>query len=98
MYMADHRLTSTLFLVTYKLGITNNNRGWHAEWFTIGNHMKFLLARLGRQPNIKLSNWEEAPTNQEPAKVVALMIEIDNLKKNVLIAQAVVINFIYRNI
>jgi hypothetical protein len=36
---------------------------------------------------VTLPSWEEAPTNQESTKVVALMIEIASLKKNGLTAQ-----------
>jgi hypothetical protein len=57
--------------------------------------MNSLLAHLGRQPNVKLPSWEEAPTDQESVEVVALMVEITTLKENGLTTQALVIDFVY---
>jgi hypothetical protein len=60
--------------------------------------MNSLLAHLGRQPNVRLPSWEEAPTDLEFVEVVALMTEIATLKKNDLTTQVVVIDFVYHNI
>jgi hypothetical protein len=60
--------------------------------------MNSLSTHLGRQPNVRLPSWEEAPTDLEFVEVVALMTEIATLKKNDLTTQVDVIDFVYRNI
>lgn len=80
--------------------LKDNNRVWHmhTEWFTIINHEYSLPTQSGKQPKTKFPNWEEAPTDQEIAEVVALLTKISSLRDNGLTAQAVVIDFIFLNL
>jgi hypothetical protein len=47
---------------------------------------------------MRLASWIEGPTDSESTKVAALMNEITSLKSRGLTVQAVVIDFVYRNI
>lgn len=76
----------------------DNNKCWHFELFTLEKHNKSLPARLGRQPDVRLDSWIEGPTNLESIEIIALIIEIANLKGRGLTAQAMLIDFIYCNI
>jgi hypothetical protein len=73
-------------------------KGWHLEWFTMENHNKSLPSRLGRQPDIRTPSWTEAPTDSELAESRVLLAEICALKDRGLTAEAVVADFVLKNI
>jgi hypothetical protein len=44
------------------------------------NHHKSLLARSGRQPDVRTPSWTEVPTNSEVTEARILLAEISVLK------------------
>jgi hypothetical protein len=62
---------------------------WYKFW---------ALHCFGRQPNVRVTSWIEAPTDSEVAKVKMLLAEIASLKDRCLIAEVVVIDFDFKNI
>jgi hypothetical protein len=72
-------------------------KGWRLEWFTMENHRK-SLPRLGRQPDIRMPSWLESPTFSEVAKAKMLLTKICSLKDTGLTAEAVVADFVFKNI
>jgi hypothetical protein len=62
------------------------------------NHNKSLPARSGRQPDVHVPSWIEAPTNFEVVEAKVLLAEIAGLKDRGLIAEVVVIDFVFNNI
>jgi hypothetical protein len=69
--------------------LKDSNKGWRYEWFTLENYNNSL-------PNGSLCL--EGSTDLESTEITALMIKIANIKGRGLIAQAVVIDFVYCNI
>jgi hypothetical protein len=57
-----------------------------------------LLARSKRQPDVRMSSWIEAPTDSKFVETKILLVEIAKLKDRGLIAEDVVIDFIFKNI
>jgi hypothetical protein len=62
------------------------------------NHNNSLPARSGRQPDIQTPNWTEVPTDLELAESRVLLAEICVLKDKGLTVEAVVVDFIFKNI
>jgi hypothetical protein len=73
-------------------------KGWRFEWFTMENHNKSLPARSTRQLDVQVPSWVEAPTDLEVAEAKILLAEIAGLKDRGLTAEAVVIDFVFKNI
>jgi hypothetical protein len=73
-------------------------KGWRLEWFIVENHGKSLPPRSGRQPDVRASSWIESPTDLEVAKARVLLAEVGLLKERGLTAEAVVTDFVFKNI
>jgi hypothetical protein len=73
-------------------------KGWRLEWFIVENHGKSLPPRSGRQPDVRASSWIESPTDLEVTEVKVLLAEICLLKERGLTAEAVVADFVFKNI
>jgi hypothetical protein len=73
-------------------------KGWRLEWFIIENHDKSLPPRSGRQPDVCAPSWTESPTDLEITEAKVLLAEIGLLKKRGLTAEAVVADFVFKNI
>jgi hypothetical protein len=73
-------------------------KGWRFKWFTMENHKKSLPARSGRQPDVRVSCWIDAPTDSEVVEAKILLVEIAGLKDKGLTTEAVVIDFVFKNI
>jgi hypothetical protein len=73
-------------------------KGWRLEWFIVENHGNSLPPRSGRQPDVRTPSWTESPTDQEVAEAGALLAEVGLLKERGLTAEAVVANFVFKNI
>jgi hypothetical protein len=73
-------------------------KGWRFEWFIVENHGKFLPPRSGRQPDVRAPSWTESPTDLEIAEARVLLAEVGLLKERGLTAEAVVADFVFKNI
>ena len=73
-------------------------KGWRFEWFTMENHNDSLPARSERQPDVHVPSWMEAPTNSEVAKAKVLLAKIAGLNDRGLTVEAVVTDFVFKNI
>jgi hypothetical protein len=73
-------------------------KGWRLEWFIVENHGNSLPPRSGRQPDVRTPSWTESPTDLEVAKAGALLAEVGLLKERGLTVEAVVADFIFKNI
>jgi hypothetical protein len=73
-------------------------KGWRMEWFIVENHRNSLPPRSGRQPDVRTPSWTESPTDLEVAEAGALLAEVGLLKERGLTAEAVVIDFVSKNI
>jgi hypothetical protein len=73
-------------------------KGWRLEWFIVENHGNSLPPRSGRQPDVRTPSWTESPTDQDVAEAGALLAEIGLLKERGLTAEAVVADFVFKNI
>jgi hypothetical protein len=62
------------------------------------NHKKSLLARSGRQLDVRTPSWTEVPTDSELAESRMLLAKICVLKNIGLTAKAVVVDFVFKNI
>jgi hypothetical protein len=62
------------------------------------NHNKFLPARSGRQPDVWVSSWIEAPTDSMVVEARILLAEVVGLKDTCLITEATIIDFVFKNI
>jgi hypothetical protein len=62
------------------------------------NHGNSLLPRSGRQPDVRTPSWIESSTDQEVAEAGVLLAEVGLLKERGLTAEAVVANFVFKNI
>jgi hypothetical protein len=54
--------------------------------------------RSGRQPGVRIPNWVESPTSLEVMEARVLLAEIYLLKERALTTEAVVADFIFKNI
>jgi hypothetical protein len=73
-------------------------KGWRLEWFIVENHVNSLPPRSGRQPDVRTPSWTESPTDQDVAKARVLLAEVGLLKERGLTAEAVVADFVFKNI
>jgi hypothetical protein len=78
--------------------LKDNIKGWRLEWFTMENHNKSLPPRSRRQPDVRTPNWTESPIALELAESRVLLAEICALKDKGLTTEAVVANFVFKNI
>jgi hypothetical protein len=77
--------------------LKDNIKGWRLEWFIMENHGN-SLPRSGRQPDVRTPSWTESPTDLEVAEAGALLAEVGLLKEKGLTAEAVVADFVFKNI
>jgi hypothetical protein len=73
-------------------------KGWRLEWFIVENHGKSLPPRSGRRLDVHTPSWIESPTALEVTEARVLLAEICLLKERGLTAEAVVADFIFKNI
>jgi hypothetical protein len=73
-------------------------KGWRLEWFIIENHGKSLPPWSGRQPDVHAPSWTESPTDLEITEARVLLAEIGLLNERGLTAEAVVVDFVFKNI
>jgi hypothetical protein len=73
-------------------------KGWRLEWFIVENHGKSLPPWSGRQPDVRTLSWVESPTALEVTKARVLLAEICLLKERGRTAEAVVADFVFKNI
>jgi hypothetical protein len=78
--------------------LKDNIKGWRLEWFIVENHGNSLPPRSGRQPDVHAPNWTESPTDLEIAEARVLLAEVGLLKEKGLTAEAVVADFVFKNI
>jgi hypothetical protein len=64
----------------------------------VENHGNSLPPRSGRQPDVRTPSWTESPTDLEVAEAGALLAEVGLLKEKGLTAEAVVADFVFKNI
>jgi hypothetical protein len=90
-----HRGRKTDYL---DIPLKDSIKGWRLEWFVVENHGNSLPPRSGRQPDVRTPSWTESPTDQEVAEAGALLAEVGLLKERGLTAEAVVADFVFKNI
>jgi hypothetical protein len=73
-------------------------KGWRLEWFIVENHGKSLPPRSGRQPDVRAPSWIESPTDLEIIEARVLLAEVCLLKERGLTAEAVIADFVFKNI
>ena len=73
-------------------------KGWRLEWFIVENHGKSLPPRSGRQPDVRAPSWTKSPIDLEIAEARVLLAEVGLLKERGLTAEAVVADFVFKNI
>jgi hypothetical protein len=73
-------------------------KGWHLEWFIVENHCKSLPPRSGRQPDVRTPSWVESSTSLEIMEAKVLLVEVCLLKNRGLTAEAIVADFVFKNI
>jgi hypothetical protein len=73
-------------------------KGWRLEWFIVENHGKSLPPRSGRQPDVRAPSWIESPTDLEITETRVLLAEICLLNERGLTVEAVVADFVFKNI
>jgi hypothetical protein len=78
--------------------LKDNIKGWRLEWFIMENHGKSLPPRSGRQPDVRTLSWIESPTALEVTEARVLLAKICLLKERGLTAEAVVADFVFKNI
>jgi hypothetical protein len=78
--------------------LKDNINRWRLEWFIVENHGKSLPPRSGRQPDVRTPSWIESPTALGVTKARVLLAEIFLLKERGLTAEAVVADFVFKNI
>jgi hypothetical protein len=76
----------------------DNIKEWRPEWFIRENHGKSLPPRSGRQPDVRTPSWIESPTALEVTEAKVLLAEVCLLKERGLTAEAVVADFVFKNI
>jgi hypothetical protein len=62
------------------------------------NHCKSLPPRSGRQPDVRAPSWIESPTSSEITEAKVLLVVVCLLKDRGLTAEAMVADFIFKNI
>jgi hypothetical protein len=77
--------------------LKDNMKGLRVEWFTMENHDKSLPPRSGRQPDVRMPSWTEAAIDSELAESNVLLAKICALKDRGLTAEAIVVDFDFKN-
>jgi hypothetical protein len=90
-----HRGRKTEYL---DIPLKDSIKGWHLKWFIVENHCKSLPPRSGRQPDVRTPSWVESPTSSEITEAKVLLTEVFLLKNRGLTAEAVVADFVFKNI
>jgi hypothetical protein len=78
--------------------LKDNIKGWRLEWFIVQNHGKSLPPRSGRHPDVRTPSWIESPTALEVTEAKVLLAKVCLLKERGLTAEAVVADFVFKNI
>jgi hypothetical protein len=78
--------------------LKDNIKGWRLEWFIVENHGKSLPPWSVRQPDVRTPSWIESPTALVVTEARFLLAEICLLKERGLTAEAVVADFVFKNI
>jgi hypothetical protein len=73
-------------------------KGWRLEWFIVETPCESLPPRSGRQPDVRTPSWVESRTPLEVTEARVLLAEICLLKEKGLTAEAVVADFVFKNI
>jgi hypothetical protein len=81
-----------------EIPLKDSIKGWRLEWFIVENYGNSLPSQSGRQPDVRTPSWTESPTNQEVAEAGVLLAEVGLLKERGLTAEAVVTDFVFKNI
>jgi hypothetical protein len=81
-----------------EIPLKDSIKGWRLEWFIVENYGNSLPPRSGRQPDVRTPSWTESPTYQEVAEAGALLAKVGLLKERGLTAEAVVADFVFKNI
>jgi hypothetical protein len=63
-----------------------------------GEPLQITPPRSGRQPDVRTQSWIESPTPSEITEAKVLLAEVCLLKDRGLTAEAVVANFVFKNI
>jgi hypothetical protein len=63
-----------------------------------GEPREFPPPRSGRQPDVRTPSWTESPIDLEVAEAGALLAEVGLLKERGLTAEALVADFVFKNI
>jgi hypothetical protein len=90
-----HRGRKTEYL---DIPLKDSIKGWRLEWFIVENHGKSLPPRSGRQLDVRAPSWIESPTDLEITEARVLLAEICLLKERSLTAEAVVADFVFKNV
>jgi hypothetical protein len=64
----------------------------------VDNHGNSIPPRSGRQPDVRTPSWIESPTALEVIEAKVLLAKICLLKERGLTAEAVVADFVFKNI
>jgi hypothetical protein len=80
------------------ISLKDSIKGWRLEWCIVENHCESLPPRSGRQPDVRAPSWVESPTPLEVTEARVLLAEICLLKERGLTAEAVVADFVFKNI
>jgi hypothetical protein len=78
--------------------LKDNIKGWRLEWFIVENHCKSLPPWSGKQPDVCTPSWIESLTPSEIIEAKVLLAKICLLKDRGLTTEAVVADFISKNI
>jgi hypothetical protein len=62
------------------------------------NHNKSLSPHSGRQPDVCVPSWIEAPTDSEVVEAKVLLAKIAGLAERGLTAKVVAVDFVFKNI
>jgi hypothetical protein len=73
-------------------------KGWRLEWFIVENHGNSLPHGQGDSQMFVTPSWTESPTDLEVAEAGVLLAEVGLLKERGLTAEAVVADFVFKNI
>jgi hypothetical protein len=84
--------------VYLNIPLKDSIKGWCLKWFIVENHCKSLPPRSGRQLHVRTSSWIESPTPSEITEAKVLLAEICLLKDRGLTTEAVVADFVFKNI
>jgi hypothetical protein len=80
------------------ISLKDSIKGWRLEWFIVENHGQSLPPRSERQPDVRNPSWIESPTALEVTEAKVLFAEICLLKERGLTVEAVVADFVFKNI